>query len=112
MVYKTRIEELINEINHLHNRVSEGDATTSLPTIPCFLKSELATSVACETADLYIGKHSADHNLSFVPPNVIAVGDLQASLHKCCSDFLANKITLNWHIHKGSSTERGVYFFV
>jgi len=108
MIYKNRIEELVNENNHLHNRVSEGDKTTSLPTIPCFLKSQLTTSVACETADLYIGKRSEDSHLSFVPPKVVAVGDLQASLHKCCSDFLSNKITLNWHVHKGSSTERGL----
>jgi hypothetical protein len=108
VIYKTRIEELINENNHLHHRVSEGNITSTLPTIPCFLKGENSATVASEMADFYTRKRSPDSNVSLVPPNILAVGDLQASLQKCCSDFLSNKITLNWHIHKGSTTERGL----
>ena len=107
IVYKKRIEELTKENNFLQHKVSEGDCVTSLQPIPCFLKSVHATSVASETADLYLGKRSTDPEVSIVPPNILSVGDLQSSLHKCCSDFLSNKLTLNWHIHKGSTNERG-----
>lgn len=107
-VYKKRIEELTRETNSLQHKMAEGECTTSLQSIPCFLKSPLAASVALETANLYINKRSSDSTVSIVPPNTLSVGDLQATLHKCCSDFLTNKLTLNWHVHKGSTRMKEV----
>ena len=107
VVYKKRIEELTKENYFLQHKISDSNCTTTLQPVPCFLKSALATSVASETADLYINKRSSDSNVSIVPPDILSVGDLQASLHRCCADFLCNKLTLNWHVHKGSTTERG-----
>lgn len=106
-VYKKRIEELMRENNFLQHKVAEGECTTNLQSIPSFLKGPNTVSVASEMADFYVNKRSSDTSVSVVPPNVVSVGDLQATLHKCCSDFLSNKLTLNWHVHKGSTNERG-----
>lgn len=109
VVYKKRIDELAKENNFLQRKVSDSECATNLRSIPCFLKSPTATStsVSEEIADLYLNNCSPER-VPCVPPKMLSVGDLQASLHKCCSNFLSNKMALNWHVYKGSTNERGI----
>ena len=107
MMYRKRIAELSTENINLQQKAADSDVAINMQKVPCFLKNKWNNSVSAEVADYYIGKRHSDTNYTITSPGVVSVGDLQASLHKCCMDFLSNKMTLNWHIQKGCTYEGG-----